>query len=96
MEPEIVISFVFACLMFVVVPLVFMLLHHQRKMAELIHRTSNATPPVQATDPLLLQEIMRLRDALSQQAIAMDNLASSQKALEAKIGDQEELRHRLR
>jgi hypothetical protein len=98
MDPEVAVGFVFSFLLFVVVPVVFMLLHHQRKMAELIHSKSSELPPTpaQATDPILLQELMRLRDAMTQQTIAIDNLASSQRALEAKIGETEDLRQRLR
>jgi hypothetical protein len=95
MEPEILISFVFACLLFVVVPLIFMLLHHQRKMAELLHRKGSELPPIPTTDPVLLQELMRLRDTIAQQTIAIDNLTSTQKALEAKVVESEDLRNRL-
>jgi hypothetical protein len=93
MHGDDVFPFLIATGMFVLVPLVWMLLKHQQKMAELLHQRQNA--PAQATDPALLAELGRLRDAVAQQAIAIDSLATAQQRLEASTSSRAELEQRL-
>jgi hypothetical protein len=47
----------------VVLPMVFMLLHHQRRMAELIHR--NSTPARDSQIDRLEQEVQELKDRIN-------------------------------
>ena len=87
--------FIVAMVLFGLVPIVIMLLRHQEKMAKIIHER-NQLPPVPATnDPMLIQELSRLRDAVAQQTIALDNLTSSHQRLEAKLAETDELRQRM-
>ena len=53
------------------IPIIAILTAHQRKMAELVHRPQ---PNPQADQ--LAYEVQQMRQALAQQTIALDNLAS--------------------
>jgi len=61
------------------IPIVAILTHHQRKMAELIHGGQRN----QAIDQGLAQELAAMRQALAQQSIAIDNLQSDIRQLQA-------------
>jgi hypothetical protein len=93
---EIIPFIVFATLLTVVVPLIFMFLKHQQKMAAILHDRNNQLPPVPTTDPMLVHELSRLRDVVAQQTIALDNLTSSHQRLEAKLAESDELQKRLK
>ena len=60
------------------IPIIAILTHHQRKMAELIHGGQR-----NQQDNNLASEIMALRQALAQQSIAIDNLQSDIRQLQA-------------
>lgn len=60
------------------IPIIAILTHHQRKMAELIHGGQR-----NQQDTNLANEIMALRQALAQQSIAIDNLQSDIRQLQA-------------
>lgn len=53
------------------IPIIAILTAHQRKMAELMHR-----PQQNPQNDQLTYEIQQMRQALAQQTIALDNLAS--------------------
>jgi len=59
----------------VVLPLVAVLTHHQRKMAELVHRNHGQAQASQEISALR-QEIYELKQLIHQQAIALDSYAS--------------------
>jgi len=83
-----------AVVFIMMIPIVSILTRHQRKMAEIIHGTAQQQQPSNH-EMMLAQEVTRLRDVVSQQALALDNLAQSQRALEARMPVAEDLRSRL-
>lgn len=84
---------VVAIVMVFIIPLIAVLTHHQRKMAELVHRNQIPTPmPDQAR---LEREIDSLKQLMHQQAIALDNL-QGKLDLALSRGDEEEVRQRLK
>jgi hypothetical protein len=90
---EEIFAVLFATLLFVGIPIVYMLIKHQQKMTELLHRQAKQDP-LTASDPHLLAEVSRLRDVIAQQTIAIDNLSAAQRQLESKISG-EDLANRL-
>ena len=75
------------------VPLVWILTAHQRKMAEIIHRTHQQQGSSQVE--AVTQEVRDLRQMVIQQSIALDNLTTEvRKALPA-AGSNETLSTRL-
>jgi hypothetical protein len=92
---EDVFPFIFASLLFVVVPMVFMLLKHQQKMTAIIHNNNRQLPQTPVHDPMVINELARLRDVVAQQNIALDNLTTSHQRLEAMLADRSDLRRRL-
>jgi hypothetical protein len=54
------------------IPIVAILTHHQRKMAEIVHR-HGATPAVMAEVERLREEVAHMRNLLNEQTIAVDN-----------------------
>ena len=94
-EPEVLIAFIFATLAFVVLPMVWLMLAHQRRMAELIHGKAPTAIPPQVVDPQLANEMAMLRQTLAQQAIAIDSLAESQRLLAQSLAGEKDVRERL-
>ena len=87
--------FILGALVFMI-PIVAILTNHQRKMAELLHGQNRGQQPMtQATDPMLLNELARMRELIAQQSIAIDTLAKSQKDLEQRLTQSEGLQQRL-
>jgi hypothetical protein len=76
-DPE-VIAAVMVPLVFLMIPIVAILARHQQKMAEIIHRGSGGEDMA-----ALRREIGELKTLMHSQAIALDNLAGTQKALSA-------------
>lgn len=77
------------------IPIVALLTHHQRKMAEIVHRTN----PVQ--DPAVLDEVLRLRDEvnrlrieLQETTIALDDLRGKPQQL-SNLANQARLENRI-
>jgi hypothetical protein len=74
------------------VPVIAILVHHQRKMAELIHRNHYRAEQPSPELLAIRQELSELRHLLTQQAIAMDDLrtkaipAKSESELSGRIG----------
>lgn len=64
-----------------VVPVVYMLLHHQRKMAELFHRQSSA-PDQKAQLDRMEAEMRALKDTVNQLVIQQDD----RRELQARVG----------
>lgn len=58
------------------VPIVAILVHHQRKMAELIHQNHAQSLQPNQEVQALRHEIAELRQLMNQQTIAMDDLRS--------------------
>ncbi len=87
--------FLVAIIMFGLVPVVYMLLKHQQKMAGILHDRREPLPNHQTTDRYSFKSLSRLRDVITQQSIALDNLASSQKSLETRLAESDELRQRI-
>lgn len=56
------------------VPIIAILVHHQRKMAELIHRNHSQAIQPSAEVQALRHEIGELRQLLHQQTITLDDL----------------------
>jgi uncharacterized membrane protein (DUF106 family) len=56
------------------VPIIAILVHHQRKMAELIHSQHVQAMQPSAETAALRREIAELRHLMHEQAIAMDDL----------------------
>lgn len=54
------------------IPIVALLTHHQRKMAEIVHR-QGATPQVMHEVELLRAEVAHMRNLLNEQTISLDN-----------------------
>lgn len=57
------------------VPLIAILVHHQRKMAELIHR-NHAPQMVSPEVEMLRREVAELKQLVQQQTIALDDFRS--------------------
>jgi hypothetical protein len=74
-DPEVIAS-VMVPLVFLMIPIVAILARHQQKMAEIIHRGSGGE-----NMDALRREIGELKSLIHSQAIALDNLANSQKGL---------------
>lgn len=88
---EDVFPFLLGALVFMI-PIIAILTHHQRKMAELIHGT-NRTPLPAPVDANVVNELVRLRELVAQQSIAIDNLVRSQEQMETKLSSHDT--HRL-
>ena len=57
------------------IPIIAILTHHQRKMAELIHQKKNeVTPDMGAALHGIAEEVRQMRQELHNQAIAVDDL----------------------
>lgn len=56
------------------VPLVAILVHHQRKMAELIHRNHSQAMQVHPESEALRREVAELKHLMHQQAIVLDDM----------------------
>lgn len=54
------------------IPIIAILTHHQRKMAEIVHR-AGATPQVMVEVERLRQEVSHMRSLLNEQTIALDS-----------------------
>jgi hypothetical protein len=78
-----------------VTPIVAIMAHHQRKMAEIIHGTKDRASLASAAEGQLLHEVSRLRDVVNQQTMALENLAKSHRDLEARLASTNELRDHL-
>lgn len=77
---------------FLMIPIVAILTSHQRKMAQILHQ-----PPAQDPEKqMLFAEIARLREAVNQQAIALDSLQRTTERLANSIDRQEDLADRLK
>jgi hypothetical protein len=76
------------------VPLVWVLTTHQRKMAEIIHRTRENQ--LNANNDTVSQEVRELRQMVFQQAIALDNLTSEIKKTQLQASQSENLSTRLK
>ncbi|MEZ0327879.1 MAG: hypothetical protein ACAH95_18440 [Fimbriimonas sp.] len=87
--------FIVALVLFGLVPIVIILLKHQEKMTRMYHERNQLPPVPTATDPILIQELSRLRDVVAQQTIALDSLTASHQRLEAKLGQSNELLDRM-
>ncbi len=71
-----ILPFVIPIIIFMI-PIVAILTHHQRKMAELIHgNKGNAN--TQAEIEVLRQEIQELKQVVHQQTLAIDNISRYQ------------------
>jgi hypothetical protein len=75
------------------VPVIAILTAHQQKMARIFHGNQ---PAVQPQNDQLAREIAELRHTLAQQAIAIDNLAESQRQLASALSQKENLQERIR
>lgn len=67
---------VIAIIMTFSVPLVAILVHHQRKMAELIHRNHTTAMQPTAETEALRREVAELKHLMHQQAITLDDVRS--------------------
>lgn len=56
------------------VPLVAILVHHQRKMAEMIHRNHTQAMQVHPETDALRREVAELKHLMHQQAIVLDDM----------------------
>jgi hypothetical protein len=56
------------------VPVIAILVHHQRKMAELIHRQHPASVAPSPEVEMLRREVAELKQLVQQQTIAMDDV----------------------
>ncbi|HJP83707.1 MAG TPA: hypothetical protein VJ835_09405 [Fimbriimonadaceae bacterium] len=63
--------FAFIPIVVFMVPIIAILTHHQRKMAELIHRAPQALPSPEVE--ALRREVQDLKALIHQQTIALDN-----------------------
>ena len=61
------------------IPIVALLTHHQQKMAQILNQNAGDHNAIAA----LRNEIAELKGLVHQQAITLDNIASSQRALNA-------------
>ena len=59
------------------IPIIAILTHHQRQMAEIVHRRG----PQPADLELLRREVQELKQLVHQQAIAMDTFMENQRKL---------------
>ena len=59
------------------IPIVAIFVHHQQKMAQILHQNPVNNPEVSA----LRQEIAELKTLVHQQAITLDNIATAQRSL---------------
>jgi len=75
MDPEVFIPIVGIISVFSI-PIIAILVHHQRKMAELIHRNHAQAAQPNFEVQALRQEIAELRQLMHQQTIAMDDIRS--------------------
>lgn len=75
------------------IPIVAILTRHQQKMTELMHRREQ-TGQIPQAEAQLHAEVMALRQLVAQQALALDDLAQSQRALAKKL-DTSDIRERL-
>lgn len=71
--------FAFIPIVVFMVPIIAILTHHQRKMAELIHRAPQPLPSPEVDS--LRREVLELKELIHQQTIALDNT----KRLEEKV-----------
>ena len=69
---------VIAAVMTMLIPIIWILTHHQRKMAELMHGKQNGSGQV---TPQTEYEIAQMKQAIHQQTIALDTLMREVKAL---------------
>ena len=63
------------------IPVVAILVHHQRRMAELIHQNHVKANQPNAEVAALRQEVAQLRQLMHEQAIALDDIRSQTRAL---------------
>jgi len=59
------------------IPIVAIFVHHQQRMAQILHQNPGQNPEVSA----LRQEIAELKTLVHQQAITLDNIATAQRTL---------------
>jgi hypothetical protein len=73
------------------IPIIAILTHHQRKMAELIHSRGNDLNPVVMDEVQRLRsEVQQLRRELHETTIALDDVRkSSPRGIEQRIGGSE-------
>jgi hypothetical protein len=74
--------------------IVFFLLAHQRRMAQILRGHQQDQPAVTA-DPQLRDEIAALREMVAHQSIAIDNRASEQARMAKVLQTDEALREQL-
>lgn len=86
LEPLFAIGIVFS------IPLVAILTHHQRKMAEILHRKPDNG---QAMNEGVLQELQRLRQLVNEQSLVIEELRDNQQALARMSSDAHAVRERL-
>jgi cobalamin biosynthesis protein CobD/CbiB len=67
------------------IPLAAILTHHQRKMAEIIHRGRQPLDPGDVES--LRQEVAQLRDRLSEQTLTLGDIASAIERLQRRSLD---------
>jgi hypothetical protein len=77
---------IIACVMVFGIPIVAILTHHQRKMAEIIHSRAHDINPVVVDEVNRLRgEVDRLRQELHETTIALDDMRRSPRAVEQRI-----------
>jgi hypothetical protein len=70
------------------IPIIAILTHHQRKMAELIHRNHNEVHPVVVDEVNKLRaEVQHLRERLNETTIALDDARRGSADIEQRVGD---------
>lgn len=74
------------------VPIVAILTAHQRKMAEIIHGNGGQDPDAVVR---LSNEVAELRQLVTQQAIALDDLSTMNRRLLQMLPDETSIRQRL-
>lgn len=70
------------------IPMVAILTHHQRKMAELIHRNhAEVNPMVMDEVNRLRDEVRRLREELHETTIALDDARRVRPSIEQRVAE---------
>ncbi|MCW5943088.1 MAG: hypothetical protein KIS66_12710 [Fimbriimonadaceae bacterium] len=93
LSEDVIMSFVAAGL-FVVLPLVAILLNHQRKMAELFHRRDRDSGAETARIARLEQEVAQVRQQVNELVIRQDDSMVRMRRMPA-IGDETKVQQRL-
>jgi hypothetical protein len=76
-----------------ITPVVWILTKHQQKMTQLLHPNGQGADARNSQD--IRVELASLREIVSQQTIALDNLAKSQSEIKSALAGREELQARI-